>query len=278
MRIRTSTVGDRDGALFVMCHADAPAYDVPADWNVVWAGNRPIPQALFRYNVLALSDVSPRLNDLHPVLNGSCGPFFLLEIRNELSGLDFVGIMQYRKVIANQAIGIPAKNLVGTTICEAGSLQRLLPRICWPTRGNLLLSRPTRVDSVLNQYASFSPVEDLLRYVAIAVELGVLSGEEVSAFMNIPQIIPGGLEFGIFPPQFLFGMLDRVHRVAERFLERDAQQREGYEARAISFCGERLGSYLLLKTIHKTFGTRPPRDIFGWMVSVGSGDTYIPGV
>jgi hypothetical protein len=277
MSIRISAVGNRTGAIFVMCHVD-PIYQIPANWNVVWAGNRPIPETLFAHNVLALSDVSPRLNSLHPVFNGSCGPFFLLEMHKELVSFDFVGIVQYRKVIANRGIGVPAKGLPGTMICEVGPLNIALPQICWPISGNLLVPRPTNVGSVLSQFASVHPVEDLLRYVAIAVEQGVLSGREVSAFMNSPQIFPGGLEFGIFPPGFLFGMLKEVRGVAERYLEKDARQREGYNARAISFCGERLGSYLLMRKLYKTFGAQPPKDIFGYMVTVGPGDMYVPGV
>ena len=263
--------------MFVMCHV-GPVYDVPLDWNVVWAGDRPIPETLFAHNVLALSDVSPRLNSLHPVFNGSCGPFFLLEMHHELSSLDFVGMVQFRKLIANKAIGVPAKNFPGMTICEAGPLNDSLPGICWPISGNFLLPRPTKVGSVLSQFASFHPVEDLLRYVAVALEHGVLSGREVSAFMNSSRIFPGGLEFGIFPPGFLFGMLKEVCGVAERYLEKDARQREGYNARAISFCGERLGSYLLMRKLYKTFGAQPPKDIFGYMVTVGPGDMYVPGV
>jgi hypothetical protein len=69
-------------------------------------------------------------------------------------------------------------------------------------------------------------------------------------------LIPGGAEFGVFPVSMYIEVASKLRAVCERFLRDNVPVRCGhpYQGRALSFCCERLGSWLVIDHLEKTFG------------------------
>jgi len=133
-----------------------------------------------------------------------------------------------------------------------------------------VVSRPWRFTRLpwyrrgyLKEYARDHHVQDLLRFSAEAVEQGVLSGREVLAFFNEDLFVPGGLELGVFPADFWLAAIGQVESVTRACVERYATVRTDYQARAWSFCAERLGSWLLLRKLRADAAQ-------GWLTRVSS--------
>lgn len=205
---------------------------------------------------LNLRELAPEWQPHHPILGGTAGSFALKAwVQRERPEAHWVGLCQYRKFVSRQRLSsMPAPNYPSMDAVHKSDLsvqrlaQCLLPDgedflVC----GSIALSDGSEPIGQLKQYAHAHRAEDLLRFTAAAVELGVLDSLDAEAFLTERTFIPGGLELGVFPAPFWLRSIAAVEAVVRACIQRYPLAREGYQVRAWSFCAERLGSWMLLR-------------------------------
>jgi hypothetical protein len=179
----------------------------------------------------------------------------------------------YRKFVATLPMGKPAQNYHGSYILyPQQALVIDLDLVHSLVEGDYLLAQIVGLGGVLDQYAKNHYVEDFLRYCAIAVELGVLDRNEVVIFFTQNMLIPGGAEFGVLPIPVFIDIVGRLESICKAFVDMHRPvSDEPYQSRALAFCNERLGSYLLMKRLTTDFRcevTALPSNFFGFMHTV----------
>lgn len=234
-------------------------------------------------DITVLLEKYPDLDFLHPLLGGSAGTFAISRILRDLhenwDEYTSISIGQYRKFISKTIHGIPAKNYPGMFLMSASDAKDfdvldMQSSITTP----FLLASPIQVGNLLQQYAACHRVEDLLRYSAIAIELGVIDHTEVSDFFNASSIIPGGIEFGIFPASIFVEITSKLESICINFTQRhQPAAMDRHQRRALSFCNERMGSYLLVKILNSISPSSIPADWLGHMHTIADTPAYESG-
>jgi hypothetical protein len=212
-----------------------------------------------RAGQLNLRDLAPEWEPHHPVLGGTAGAFalrnYLLSVRTDATR---VGICQYRKFVSRERISAAPDTRYRSM--DLVAREHLSPErfseVLHPLDREFLISAPfswgqhwkrARRMSYLDQYAREHHVEDLLRFTAAAVELGVIDKSEARPFLEEDNFIPGGIELGVFPAPFWLRGIASLEAVVRECVRTHPAVRSGYQARSWAFCTERLGSYLLLR-------------------------------
>lgn len=122
--------------------------------------------------------------------------------------------------------------------------------------------------SIIGQYAACHHRQDILDYTSLAVEMGVLDSNSASKFLGSKHFIPGGVELGIYPAEWLTSVLSKVESISRQFLNRYRERLkkyDTYQVRAIGFLSERLGSFLLISQLTELYSNNIPAEIFGYM-------------
>ncbi len=111
-------------------------------------------------------------------------------------------------------------------------------------------------------------------------QLEVINGQECLELINYATIIPGDIEVGTFPINIFLAIAEQLEAVCLHFLEHHRPVKfDAYHRRALAFCCERLGSYLLQKALHEIFDNTIPEDVIGYMHTVDIGSTeYRAGI
>jgi hypothetical protein len=216
---------------------------------------------------LNLRDLAPRWDQYHSLIGGSAGSFalrnyILLQQPETLQ----VGVCQYRKFMTRTRIGTPATNYqVMDVITRTDVKDDILAECMLPNDHEFLTVKPAQFAmnginyGYLYQYKDVHHVQDLLRFTAMAAELGVLDKQEVIPFLDEKVFMAGGVEIGIFPAAFWLATIGAVEAVTWECIQHYDVRREGAQARLWAYCIERLGSYLLLKQLRALHGA------FAWM-------------
>ena len=252
-------MAERDAGLVYACITHVPLWLEPPPWVVTLHLGEA--QGEGRLN---LRELAPEWLPHHPLLGGTAGTFALrrhvLERRPDATR---VGICQYRKFVSRRRISgvrdpryramdvVPTSTLGGDRYADA----------LWPGDARFVVSKPRRFTRVfwhrrgyLREYERDHCVEDLLRFVAEAVEQGVLDSREVEAFFREDVIVPGGVELGVYPADFWLDAIRKIEGVVRACVTKHAMVRDAYQSRVWSFCAERLGSWLLLKRFRDEVG------------------------
>ena len=190
------------------------------------------------------------LDERYPLLAGTAGSFLIAERLLESGASGYVVPFQYRKFVAMQPLGVFSPSYHGMVMVTgsvdhrpdfAEEIRAVRTEYCFP--------QPVVIGEIARQYAAGHLIEDFLRFSALAVEIGVLPRSEVADFFNYPILIPGGIELGRFPVPVYLDIVSRMRMVCEAFMTRHhpAAQEHAYQGRALSFCCERLGSWLLIR-------------------------------
>jgi hypothetical protein len=210
-----------------------------------------------RDGALNLRDLAPEWERHHAQLGSTAGTFALLNlVRPRYPSARRIGLCQYRKFVSRRRISgvrdahyrvkdaVPRRMIEGERFADAFH----------PGDASFLVSAPLRFTRVfwhrrgdLREYARDHRVEDLLRFVAEATELGVLGRREVESFFREDVIVPGGAELGVYPAAFWLDATEQIERVVRACVARHVTARDAYQARLWSFCAERPGSWLVLK-------------------------------
>lgn len=237
-----------------------------------------------------LRDHAPEWVPHHPILGSLAGLFALKNyVLLHHPTAKQIGVCQYRKFISRSEIGVSAANYQVMNVVSRQEVSTLpLAELMLPTPGaDFLLGKPCTFGTppkrmgYLEQYNSVHPIEDLLRFTALAVELGVLTRTEVMSFLNQTTFLPGGIELGVYPAAFWVESVNAIEKVIRACVVRHPKKRPGYQARAWAFCAERLGSYMLLRHFKtQTPQVRWSREYTGRMVLVNADEstTYVGGV
>jgi len=214
---------------------------------------------------LNLRDLAPEWEPYHPILGGMAGTFAL---KNHVVALGpkvtHVGICQYRKFVSNSRLSRTAAP--SYKVMDVVSAAELTPErfaaAMLPGDRPFMVSRPFTLSnwrkrsSYLKQFSSVHHPQDLLRFVAEAVEQGVLDESEVRRFLAFDFLVPGGVELGVYPTDFWVATITSIENIARACVQRYPKAREGYNLRAWAFCSERLGGYLLLRHLREMSGVR----------------------
>lgn len=247
--------GPATGGLVYACMTHVPLWvDYPSYVTPLHLGTAQGPGRL------NLRDLAPEWAPYHPILGGSAGSFALKNwVVQEHPEATHVGICQYRKFLSRTRLGVPAQNYqVMDLLPRERVCTERLADLMHPNGRSFLIVQPGqfRVGEVnydyLYQYKDVHHVEDLLRFTAAAVEVGVLDKNEVHPFYAEKVFIPGGIELGVFPADFWVRHMTGMETVVRECVRHFPTPRAGSQTRAWSFCMERLGSYLLLKHLRQT--------------------------
>lgn len=244
----------RDPGLVYACMTHVPLWIEQPDWvTTIHLGQA---QGEGRLN---LRELAPEWERHHPVLGGTAGTFalkaYLLKHRPDATR---VGICQYRKFVSPRRIsGVRDPKYRSMDVVQLASLTpQSYAQHLDPGDAPFVLSAPRRFTRLpwyrrgyLKEYIRDHEVEDLLRFTAAAVELGVMTPREVLSFFNEDVIVPGGAELGVYPVDFWLTAVGHLEAVIRECIERFPLKREGDQLRAWSFCAERLGSWLLLRRL-----------------------------
>jgi hypothetical protein len=238
---------------------------------------------------LNLRDLAPEWEPYHPVLGSIAGAFALKNLLLQRPGVRHVGICQYRKFMTRERIGVQADNYQVMDVLSAEQIDRgVLSEQMLPQASDFLIGKPGQFTlngvnhGYLYQYKDVHHIEDLLRFTAVAVELGVLDRQEVIPFFDEKIFFPGGIELGVLPADFWLRHISAIEAVVRRCVELHPTRRPDVQARVWAFCAERLGSYYLLRQLRSlpsANGDWLSRHTGQLNLLVKSGErSYVPGV
>ncbi|MDH4393014.1 MAG: hypothetical protein QE285_16530 [Aquabacterium sp.] len=266
------------------CLTHVPLWvDVPSYVTPIYLGQA---QGPGRQN---LRDLAPEWEAHHPVLGSMAGVFALRNLLlQQHPDTTQVGICQYRKFVSRKCLGEAAETYKVMDVVHRDQLHAdWLADAMRPDCDSFLLAQPgqfsvgDQVYDYLYQYKEVHHVEDFLRFTAVAVELGVLHKNEVGPFFNEKIWFTGGVELGFFPTAFWLDSVGAVEAVIRACLQMHPATREGAQARAWSFCAERLGSFLLLRHLRANYPLVHWLETFTGrlnLVTEGGHGDYVPGI
>lgn len=159
-----------------------------------------------------------------------------------------VGISHYRRFCVTEPTG--ERTFVYGGVRPEEFLQ--LPRSRFiPPAGKIMFPSPIRVGpSLLGQFARYHTTRDLLYFMALAVDVGIVSDEQVTAWLDGQAMVPAPA-IGVYPEDWFIETQVGLESVVDAFESTVAVEREGYQRRTIAFCLERLHGLLLSSLIEK---------------------------
>ena len=198
-----------------------------------------------------LSERYPELAGLGPELSEYATLFALRRLLQESWGGNtppddqrMIGIAHYRRFAVRRPLGA-SSDIYG--VLSPADFATLDDDVFLPAAGELVMPAPMRFPApVLAQYGSAHVARDLLHFMGIAIDLGVVEGEAVAGFLSGPVLVAAPT-VGVWPGQWLVLVLEALEAVVERFQSTVGVLREGYQRRAAGFCSERLHSLLALQ-------------------------------
>ncbi len=237
-------------------------------------------------SVSHISQLDRFWHEARPVAYGAAGTHVLpVAIERFAGSADLIEISLHRKRILLSPVGVVSPVLGGweLSVEESREKTELSSVIIPPNESGFLVAQPLYLkDSIIGQYAECHYSRDLLDYTSTAIELGVLNNHTAAEFLITKHLIPGGIEFGIFPKSWLVPALSEIERVGRQFLSSYGDRIKLYDKfqiRALGFLSERLGSFMLLRHLKEKYSNNIPANIFGYMTClVETGSTYIGGV
>ncbi|GAB3364331.1 MULTISPECIES: hypothetical protein [Giesbergeria] len=264
-------------SLFCITHQPQITIDLDPSATIVWLGAAgQAPQ--MGHQVLDVHQAYPDLMAWHPFLTGAAGTFAIRRFLNaqaqEFSDFDLITLTQYRKFISRQAFGRTTDSF--PTMRFINQSTQVPNYAAWFTEPEqcFCIANPRNIGNTFQQYIHVHQAPDFLRYLAIAVEHGVITPDECFQLINHPTIIPGGIEVGTLPINIFLAIAEQLEVVCLQFLEHHRPVKlDAYHRRALAFCNERLGSYLLQKVLLEIFGPTIPSEVIGYMHTVDIGAT-----
>lgn len=264
---------------FIICHQNLPCYQVSPDASIVWL-NSTLPENPQNLNIISGYEFMDNAQELHQQLSGAIGPMVIRNIIKEMNLTDGnITIWQYRKFVTREKYGNPSVDYGGTHDVGAkeASANPIIPQ---PAEGiQYIASTPMQLGNLYQQYANFHHISDLLKYTALAVDLGVISEKESFLFLNCAHLIIGGIELGTYPVAWWQAAFGNLQAVSLMFVKnfKPFDQNDPYQKRAVAFCQERLGSYLLLKQLSTAHNNNLPVGLFGTVHTVTETGAYTRG-
>lgn len=162
--------------------------------------------------------------------------------RGESSGSGMVGVSHYRRFAVTRPTGTRSYLYGAVTPAEFARLPRDL---FVPGGSTVVFPTPVPVaPTVLGQYSRHHHPRDLLHFMAIAIDLGVVSDARVTEWLAGQVMVPAA-SIGVYPEEWWVRAMTDLERVVDAFESTVAIPREGYQSRTVAFCLERLNGLLL---------------------------------
>ncbi|WP_156660805.1 hypothetical protein [Mycobacterium sp. 852002-10029_SCH5224772] len=211
-------------------------------------------------------------HEARPLAYGAAGSHVLpIAIKKLPPSAQLIEISSYRKRILPTPEGVEApsyptmRELSLRAITSQPELTVFTPRV----GREFLVAQPKYFKkSIIGQYAACHHRQDILDYASLAVEMGVLDSDSASEFLASRHFIPGGVELGIYPVDWLTKALSSIESISRQFLNRyhnRVEKYDTYQVRAVGFLSERLGSFLLIRQLTEFYSNKIPAEIFGYM-------------
>jgi hypothetical protein len=198
--------------------------------------------------VTDLSETCPEFARRDPVLGEYATLFAVRRLleeareRGESSGDDMVGISHYRRFAVTRPTGKSSYVYGAVTPREFARLPR---ELFVPKTGTVLFPSPVRVGpTVLGQFAQYHHTRDLLHFMALAIDLGIVTNEQATEWLAGQVLVPAAA-IGVYPEDWLVRTLTDLETVVDAFESTAAVPRDGYQRRTVAFCLERLHGLLL---------------------------------
>lgn len=265
---------------FIICHKDLPLFNVPHKAKVVWL-NAKMPDNPKNYDIIPGYDYIRDAEINHNKLSGAIGPMIIHKIIESMtSGNEKITIWQYRKFVSRQKFGKSSKNYVGTNVLFSEEAEKLNLYSNNYNDYEFTVSAPLQIGNLSKQYLTYHHISDLLKYTALAVDLNVISEEDSYLFLNCAHLIIGGLELGTYPLYWWKEKFNDLQKVSLEFIRKciPANPNDPYQKRAVAFCQERLGSFILLKKMSSQYQGNLPIALFGTIHTVSDTGTYNRGI
>jgi hypothetical protein len=155
---------------------------------------------------------------------------------------EMVGTAHYRRFAVARPTG---KHSLFFGVVDPETFAQLPEDLFVPPPGTLLLPAPIDYGmALLTNYGQTHPTRDLLHFMALAVDLGVVADRAVGRFLGHDHMITTP-SAAVVPATWLVEVLESLERVVDAFESTVAVTREGYQRRAVGFCCERLHSLLV---------------------------------
>ncbi|OBI41721.1 hypothetical protein A5707_06945 [Mycobacterium kyorinense] len=225
-------------------------------------------------------------HEARPIAYGAAGSHVLpIAIERSSDDAELTEMCAYRKRILPSPEGIESRiypTMRELSLNDFGRKADLA--VFTPTAGHdFLVAQPMRLRKpVVDHYAAIHHRRDIVDYASLAVETGVLDADSASDFLAARYFIPGGVELGIFPTEWLVQVLSGIEIVGREFLNRHGDRLRKYntfQIRAVGFLTERLGSYFLVRHLTRKYLNNIPAEIFGYMtVIVEDNGNYSAGL
>jgi hypothetical protein len=254
---------------------------IPASWydDCIALGNYQT------HSVSHVSQLDQFWHEARPIAYGAAGSHVLpIAIERFAGDAELIEISWTRKRVLPSPEGIESPVYPGMrelTVDEAKEKADLSVVTPLHDSGFLLMQPMYFENGVVGQHAEAHQCRDLLDYTSTAIELGVLDGQSAAEFLTMKRFF-GGVEYGIFPKSFLVPALSQIERVSRQFVSYYGPRLKTYnkyQIRAVHFCSERLGAFLLARHFAEIFSSNIPADIFGYMACfVENGSPYTLGV
>lgn len=242
--------------LLYVCLADKPLrFKYPTFISTVHIGNQ---QAAGKVNT---RDLAPEWEPYQAQLGSLAGCFalkgYLVQTRLQVRR---IGLCTPSEFVTNHAIGgrdgAGHAHLFEPAMLDAAVLADAMePGTRDFVFGNALLSQSAAGNvQWIDQYADGHFTEDLLRFIAEAVEQSVLDRGEVVSFFAEERFVPGGIGMGVFPTDFWIRSITSIETVVRGCLQRYGQKTDTARMHNWVLCAQRLGSYLLLNHLANAYG------------------------
>jgi len=231
-----------------------------------------------------ISRLSKYWHAMRPVAYGSAGTYNIPELIKKVGMPDdgLIRLTSYRKAVVRSMCPDAVQVEANVMVLSQGSAEALSLRMLDPRQDNrFLVVRPLIFDGgIVDQYARAHKLIDLVNYCSLAVDLGILNEKDVDSFFKCRYFIQGGAEFGTYPADWLIPTLNCLERLGRTFLDQYGariKEYDSYQVRAVGFLAERLGSFLLLKRLKRSYPQGIPGSLFGVIATVSNDGGYAVG-
>lgn len=214
-----------------------------------------------KFKELSYSDSSDSCIHLEPIdfygkSDKELGEYFYLfglrkYLQNNPHEYQILIVAHYRRFLSSSAIGTRS-NLAYVRTLTSDEAEASRPEIILPISGTRLIpgAIPLGQGGVLTQFAQHHPVGELYKFLASAVDSGVISVEDATNIPLASALIPAP-SIGVFLLNEFIEDMTTLEECTRAFLRHKQKEFSGYQRRIIAFCLERIHSYLTLKKIAK---------------------------